>query len=43
VEQVGGKADEGELIEATWAEVDFENVTWIIPKQRMKGRNPHMA
>lgn len=33
----------GELIEATWAEIDFENATWTIPKQRMKGRNPHVV
>jgi integrase len=26
-----------ELIQATWDEVDFENATWTIPKQRMKG------
>lgn len=32
-----------ELIEATWAEVDFESATWTIPKQRMKGRNPHVV
>lgn len=32
-----------ELIEATWAEVDFENATWSIPKARMKGRNPHVV
>lgn len=32
-----------ELIEATWNEVDFENATWTIPKQRMKGRNPHVV
>jgi integrase len=32
-----------ELIEATWAEVDFENATWTIPKVRMKGRNPHVV
>jgi integrase len=31
-----------ELIEATWSEIDFENATWTIPKQRMKGRNPHV-
>ena len=30
-----------ELIEATWAEVDFENALWTIPKERMKGRKPH--
>ncbi|AMN47416.1 hypothetical protein ACG33_09970 [Steroidobacter denitrificans] len=32
-----------ELIQATWDEVDFESKTWTIPKQRMKGRNPHMV
>ncbi len=32
-----------ELIEATWNEVDFENATWTISKQRMKGRNPHVV
>jgi len=32
-----------ELIEATWDEVDFANATWTIPKQRMKGRNPHVV
>lgn len=32
-----------ELIEATWAEVDFENATWTIPKARMKGRNSHVV
>ncbi len=32
-----------ELIQATWDEVDFENATWTIPKQRMKGRNPHVV
>jgi len=32
-----------ELIEATWDEVDFERATWTIPKQRMKGRNPHVV
>ena len=32
-----------ELIQATWDEVDFESKTWTIPKQRMKGRNPHVV
>ena len=32
-----------ELIQATWDEVDFENATWTIPKQRMKGRNAHVV
>jgi integrase len=31
-----------ELIEATWDEIDFENAIWTIPKQRMKGRKPHV-
>ncbi len=31
-----------ELIQAR-DEVDFENATWMIPKQRMKGRNPHVV
>jgi len=30
-----------ELIEATWAEVDFEAAVWTIPKSRMKGRRAH--
>jgi integrase len=32
-----------ELIEATWDEIDFENATWTISKQRMKGRRPHVV
>ncbi|MBD8643494.1 tyrosine-type recombinase/integrase [Stenotrophomonas sp. CFBP 13724] len=32
-----------ELIHATWDEVNFENATWTIPKERMKGRNPHVV
>ncbi|SAL09225.1 phage integrase family protein [Caballeronia sordidicola] len=32
-----------ELIEATWDEIDFENAIWTIPKQRMKGRKPHVV
>lgn len=32
-----------ELIEAAWDEVDFEKATWTIPKQRMKGRRPHVV
>lgn len=31
-----------ELLEATWNEIDFENTTWTIPKERMKRRNPHV-
>ena len=36
-------ARKSELIEATWNEVDFEKATLTIPKQRMKGRNPHVV
>lgn len=32
-----------ELIEATWDEIDFETAIWTIPKQRMKGRKPHVV
>jgi integrase len=32
-----------ELIETTWEEIDFENAIWTIPKQRMKGRKPHVV
>ncbi|MCP2515545.1 tyrosine-type recombinase/integrase [Achromobacter mucicolens] len=32
-----------ELIQATWDEVNFEHATWTIPKQRTKGRNPHVV
>ncbi|MFP1906699.1 tyrosine-type recombinase/integrase [Lonsdalea quercina] len=32
-----------ELVEATWNEIDFENATWTIPKERMKRRNPHVV
>jgi len=32
-----------ELIQATWDEVTFENGTWTIPKQRMKGCNLHVV
>ncbi len=31
----------GELLLATWPEVDFENGVWTIPKQRMKRRVAH--
>jgi integrase len=30
-----------ELINATWAEIDFEAATWTIPKERMKAGRPH--
>ncbi|MDX8527743.1 tyrosine-type recombinase/integrase [Mesorhizobium sp. MSK_1335] len=31
----------GELLDATWDEVDFENAVWNIPKERMKRKKPH--
>lgn len=31
----------GELIHATWNEVDFENALWTIPKERMKASKAH--
>ncbi|UCI34652.1 tyrosine-type recombinase/integrase [Mesorhizobium sp. B4-1-4] len=31
----------GELLDATWDEVDFENAVWRIPKERMKRKKPH--
>ncbi|WP_269633978.1 tyrosine-type recombinase/integrase [Pelomonas sp. BJYL3] len=31
----------GELINATWDEVDFEKAVWSIPKERMKAAKPH--
>jgi integrase len=31
----------GELIHATWDEVDFENAIWSIPKERMKAGKAH--
>lgn len=31
----------GELIHATWDEVDFENAVWSIPKERMKAAKAH--
>lgn len=33
----------GELIHATWDEVDFAAATWTIPKERMKARRPHVV
>lgn len=32
-----------ELSQATWDEVDSPGATWTIPKQRVKGRNPHVV
>ena len=28
----------GELLQATWKEVDFEAATWTVPAERMKAR-----
>jgi integrase len=33
----------GELIGATWQEVDFNRAEWHIPKERMKMRRPHIV
>lgn len=30
-----------ELQDATWDEVDFENVAWLLPKERMKCSTAH--
>jgi integrase len=31
----------GEVREAVWSEVDFENKEWVIPASRMKAKRPH--
>lgn len=33
----------GELIDATWSEIDFVTATWTIPKERMKARRSHVV
>lgn len=33
----------GELRLATWDEIDFTNALWVIPKERMKMRRPHVV
>lgn len=33
----------GELIGATWKEVNFKDALWVIPGARMKRRNPHVV
>ncbi len=33
----------GELLQATWKEVDFDKTTWTIPAERMKARRPHVV
>lgn len=33
----------GELLQATWKEVDFDKATWTIPAERMKARRPHVV
>ncbi|GAJ78271.1 LOW QUALITY PROTEIN: integrase [Vibrio sp. JCM 18905] len=32
-----------ELTNATWAEINFSEALWTIPKERMKRRNPHLV
>lgn len=31
----------GEVLGATWPEIDFQNRMWIVPEERMKGRREH--
>jgi len=33
----------GELVGATWSEINFTEALWTIPKERMKRRNPHLV
>lgn len=33
----------GELRQAKWSEIDFENAVWKIPAERMKMRRPHLV
>lgn len=33
----------GELLEATWSEINFENALWTVPAERMKMRSPHLV
>ena len=33
----------GELIEAPWSEIDFDNARWNIPAERMKMKSPHIV
>lgn len=33
----------GELRQAEWSEIDFDNATWTIPAERMKMRQPHLV
>jgi integrase len=34
-------ARKGEVMGATWDEIDFDTATWIIPAERMKGHREH--
>ncbi|MEW9837295.1 tyrosine-type recombinase/integrase [Mesorhizobium marinum] len=34
-------ARSGEVLGATWSEIDFESEVWTVPKERMKGRRAH--
>lgn len=31
----------GEVIAATWDEIDFDAATWTVPSQRMKAKRDH--
>jgi integrase len=33
----------GELIEATWEEIDLDGATWIVPAERMKMKTEHVV
>lgn len=33
----------GELIGATWGEIDMDDATWIVPAERMKMKTPHVV
>lgn len=33
----------GEARGAVWSEIDFENMVWKIPKERMKVKRPHLV
>lgn len=32
-----------ELTNATWSEINFTEALWMVPKERMKRRNPHLV
>jgi integrase len=38
-----GMVRKSELLEARWAEIDFDKAEWIIPAERMKKDRPHVV